>query len=41
MRLDYIIVSESLKNKVSSYEVIKNDLTERTSDHYPVLVQLR
>lgn len=40
MRLDYIFVSESLKNKVASYSVIKNSLTEKASDHYPVVAIL-
>lgn len=40
MRLDYILVSESLKGKVKSYDVIKNELTEIASDHYPVVVDL-
>lgn len=41
MRLDYIFVSESLKDKVANYSVIKNSLTDRASDHYPVTVELQ
>lgn len=40
MRLDYIFISEFLKNKVKDYEVVKNELTEKASDHYPVVVEL-
>ncbi|MDB5178998.1 MAG: putative endonuclease/exonuclease/phosphatase-family protein [Patescibacteria group bacterium] len=40
-RLDYIFVSPSLKSKLAGYSVIKNELTEQASDHYPVLVELR
>lgn len=41
MRLDYIFVSESLKDELYLYEVIKNELTEKTSDHYPVILELK
>lgn len=41
MRLDYIFVSESLKNKIANYSVIKNPLTDKVSDHYPVTVELK
>jgi len=40
MRLDYILVSTSLENKVSGYHVVKNELTETASDHYPVTLEL-
>ncbi len=40
MRLDYIFVSDSLRNNVKDYSVVKNDLTDRASDHYPVIVKL-
>lgn len=40
MRVDYIFVSDTLKNKLKSYSVIKNALTEKASDHYPVVVEL-
>ena len=40
MRLDYILVSDSLKSRVSDYAVVKNSLTNVASDHYPVTVTL-
>lgn len=40
-RLDYIFVSPSLRKYIASYSVIKNELTEKASDHYPVLVELK
>jgi exodeoxyribonuclease III len=40
MRLDYIFVSESLLKQVISYDVVKNQLTDKASDHYPVIVTL-
>jgi len=40
MRVDYIFISDSLKDKFKSYSVIKNDLTEKASDHYPVIIEL-
>lgn len=40
LRVDYIFVSNSLKNKVKRYSVVKNALTEKASDHYPVVVEL-
>jgi exodeoxyribonuclease III len=40
MRLDYIFTSETLLPYLTDYAVVKNDLTELASDHYPVLVNL-
>ena len=40
MRLDYIFLSESLIRHLKGYKVIKSDLTEKASDHYPVVVEL-
>jgi len=40
MRLDYIFISKSLKSYLKSYEVIKNALTQKASDHFPVLLEL-
>ena len=40
MRLDYIFLSQSLLPHLSDYNVIKNKLTEKTSDHYPITVTL-
>ncbi len=37
-RLDYVFVSPSLASQVKDMEVIKNELTDRASDHYPVMV---
>jgi len=41
MRLDYIFLSSSLSTHLSSYNVIKNELTNRSSDHYPVVVEIK
>jgi len=40
MRLDYIFVSESLVPSIQSYGVVKTNLTDKASDHYPVVVEL-
>jgi len=40
MRLDYIFVSESLVPCLQSYTVVKNELADKASDHYPVVVEL-
>lgn len=40
MRLDYIFLSNSLADYLSSYEVIKDELTNEASDHYPVIIEL-
>ncbi len=37
-RLDYVFVCNSLAPKVRSMEVIRAGLTDKASDHYPVLV---
>lgn len=39
LRLDYIFVSEYLKRRLSNYMVINNELTEKASDHFPVIVE--
>ena len=41
MRLDYIFISESLASYLQNYRVVKNELTEKASDHYPVIVELK
>lgn len=41
MRLDYVFISKSLAPYLLKYRVIKNDLTEKASDHYPVIVELQ
>ena len=38
MRLDYVFVSETLRDRVKSYTVVKNPLSDKASDHYPVAV---
>lgn len=40
MRLDYIFVSRPLLAHLKSYSVIKNAVTEKASDHYPISVVL-
>lgn len=40
MRLDYIFVSKPLLPNLKSYSVIKNDLTDKSSDHYPISLVL-
>jgi len=40
MRLDYIFISKALLFHLKGYSVIKNDLTNKASDHYPVIVTL-
>ena len=41
MRLDYVFISESLAPYLLEYKVVKNDRTEKASDHYPVIVELQ
>lgn len=40
MRLDYIFLSKTLISHLIEYDVIKNGLTERASDHYPIKILL-
>jgi len=40
MRVDYVFISGSLKDRLKSYSVINNNLTEKASDHYPVVIKL-
>ena len=40
MRLDYIFVSEPLLSHVTKYSVIKTDITNQASDHYPITIEL-
>ncbi|SAK89435.1 Endonuclease/Exonuclease/phosphatase family protein [Caballeronia arationis] len=37
MRCDYLLASETLANRARSYQVIRNDITDAASDHYPVV----
>lgn len=39
LRLDYIFVSKSLEPNLKDYSVIKNDLANSASDHYPVAIE--
>jgi exonuclease III len=41
MRLDYVFLSQSLVSYIQDYKVVKNKLTDRASDHYPVVVELQ
>lgn len=41
MRLDYIFISSSLASHIKNYEVIKNELTDKASDHYPIIAELK
>jgi exodeoxyribonuclease-3 len=40
LRLDYILLSNSLLPYLKNYSVIKNQLTDEASDHYPVVLEL-
>ena len=40
MRLDYVFISRSLRKYLKSYLVIKNELTNKASDHFPVSITL-
>ena len=40
-RIDFIFVSPDLKNWVTRGTIIKDDFTDRHSDHYPVLLELK
>ena len=37
MRCDYLLASQALAQYATSYQVIKNSVTDMASDHYPVL----
>lgn len=41
LRLDYIFISDTLKDGLLKYKVIINKLTKICSDHYPVLVHIK
>lgn len=41
MRVDYIFISDSLKDRIKSYSVIKNKITEKASDHYPIVIEIK
>lgn len=37
MRCDYLLASQALATRARNYQVIRNDITDTASDHYPVL----
>lgn len=37
MRCDYLLASQALAAQARSYQVIRNEITDAASDHYPVL----
>jgi len=39
-RLDYILLSSDIADDLIAYEVVKNNLTDFASDHYPVYVDI-
>ncbi|PGH56843.1 endonuclease/exonuclease/phosphatase [Azospirillum palustre] len=39
MRCDYVLASRALAAAAASYQVIRNPVTDRASDHYPVLAR--
>ncbi len=41
MRLDYIFLSKSLLKNLTSYSVIKNSITNKASDHFPIKIELK
>ncbi len=41
MRLDYIFLSQSLTPYLTGYSVVKNEMTDKASDHYPVAVTVK
>lgn len=40
LRLDYIFVSKPLLPLLKKYEVVRNDLTDTASDHYPITISI-
>ncbi|HVA97027.1 MAG TPA: endonuclease/exonuclease/phosphatase family protein [Candidatus Acidoferrales bacterium] len=41
MRLDYIFISDSLLPHLKDYSVVKNKITDKASDHYPIIAELK
>ena len=41
LRLDYFFMSESLVAHLVEYKVLKNEITDNASDHYPVVMALK
>jgi len=40
LRLDYILVSRSLKEYIKSVSVVRDEITNQASDHYPLVCEL-
>jgi exodeoxyribonuclease-3 len=40
LRLDYIFVTNDLKKFVKDIQIIRNDETDRLSDHFPILIEI-
>jgi len=40
LRLDYILVSRSLREYIKGVSVVKNKTTHQASDHYPIVCEL-
>lgn len=40
-RSDYILTTQSLSHLATSYQVIKNSITDYASDHYPILAEFK
>jgi exonuclease III len=40
LRLDYAFVSQALSSRIYSYDVLKTKSTDRSSDHYPIMVKV-
>ncbi len=41
LRLDYVFLSESLLPHLIDYKVVRNELTDKASDHFPVVIELK
>jgi exonuclease III len=39
MRCDYVLALQALAAVAASYQMIRNPMTDRASDHYPVLAR--
>lgn len=39
VRIDYVLSTPQLAQRVTSFSVVRGELTERASDHYPVVAQ--
>lgn len=41
LRLDYLLATKDLATTISSVKVFKNDLTDKISDHYPLIIEIK